>query len=158
MILVKQNDKNLKQDIQEGGSFFRSAQAIAELKCQKSLTVHQINAMWDWAVKNGHIENKELVHGAVPIVNKTLVYLGAKERFVELGTLYGKQSEYYKDIPSHLQNTSVLIQKLRCSDNLKYPFHFRVVNNKGLLRFDPHSPQIKTNCIEYAILFAYTNI
>ncbi len=155
MKLIKQNDIRLIQDIREIGCFFRSAQAMAEMKAGTTLTADQINVMWHWAKINGHIENRIMVHGAIPIANKTLKYLGCPGRFFEVGLFKNGKTSYYKSIPKHLQRIDFLIQKANQVAGAKYKHHFRNVDRFGEVIFDPYEPAVEVSGAEYSILFAY---
>ncbi len=155
MNLIKQNDARLIKDIREVGCFFRSAQALAEIKTGTTLTAEQINAMWGWSIRNGHIENRVMVNGAMPIANKTLKYLGSPGQFIEVGLFQNGKTTYYKSIPKHLKRIDFLIQKAKQKAGAKYKNHFRVVDRFGCVIFDPYEPTVEVAGSEYSILFAY---
>ena len=157
MNALKQNDKNLMQDIQQVGCFFRSAQFIAENKTAQCLSPQQINAMWLWANEKGVIKNRVMVKGAAPIANRTLKILGDSGKFVEVGTFQNGVIKFYRGVHYGLQRIDALIQKVKQPAGSVYPEHFRVVDKFGAVLFDPYEPPLKNCTPMYSILFAFTD-
>ena len=157
MNALKQNDKNLMQDIQQVGCFFRSAQFIAENKTAQCLSPQQINAMWLWANEKGVIKNRVMVKGAAPIANRTLKILGDSGKFVEVGTFQNGVIKFYRGVHYGLQRIDALIQKVKQPAGSVYPEHFRVVDKFGAVIFDPYEPPLKNCTPMYSILFAFTD-
>lgn len=158
MKLMKQNDEKLYPVIQKVGCFFRSCGIIAELKCGKKLEADQINRTWDWARRQGYVDNNNDVRNSAVIATQFLRELGDDTgRFVEVGTFRDGVTQFYFGIRNgspELCKIDALIQKIKQNGPSKY--HFRVVDKSGKLLEDPHEPEINVVSVEYSILYAYT--
>ena len=151
MELLKQTDKRLLPIIQSIGCFFRSAQAIAEIEAEKTLTLHQINNMWEWAVQEKIIDVDNKMKASAPIANKTLEVLGVKgKRFIEIATSKKGVPTYYPSIPKDLQKPKYFIKKILNQFN---GTHFLVVDKNGKTIFDPDNSVIEKKEY-YTILYA----
>lgn len=149
--LLPQTNKELFHEIQCVGCFFRSAQAIAEMEAEKTLTPFQINAMWAWAKGEGLIDEGLKLKASAPIANKTLEVLQVKnKRFIEIATSNMGVPAYYKSITKELQNPKYFIRKIL---NQFGGTHFLVVDKKGKTIFDPDNSAIEKKEY-YTILYA----
>ncbi len=52
--MMLQRDKRLDKSLQEIGCDALSTMAAAELACQRSLTVEEVNALWKGQIEAGH--------------------------------------------------------------------------------------------------------
>ncbi len=155
MQLLKQTQQNLYFIIQCIGCFFRSAQAIAELENKTALSAEQINEMWDWAKASGYIDEKNFMRASAPIANHTMKLFGCKKKFYEVGTFQNGKIEYYKSIPPSMRRIDYCIQKIKTK--YKAGTHFRVVDLKGNIIFDP-DPRIEAVGVFYSILYCVVDI
>ena len=148
---IPQTSKELFRVIQCVGCFFRSAQAIAEIEAEKTLTLHQINKMWEWAVQEKIIDVDNKMKASAPIANKTLEVLGVKgKRFIEIATSKKGVPTYYPSIPKDLQKPKYFIKKILNQFN---GTHFLVVDKNGKTIFDPDNSVKEVNEY-YTILYA----
>ena len=147
---IPQTSKGLFKVIQCVGCFFRSAQAIAEIEAEKTLTLHQINNMWEWAIQEKIIDVDNKMKASAPIANKTLEVLGMKgKRFIEIATSKKGVPTYYQSIPKDLQKPKYFIKKIRNQFN---GTHFLVVDKNGKTIFDPDNSAEEVNEY-YTILY-----
>ncbi len=139
--LMPQTNRNLCEEIQRVGCFFRSAQAIAEMEAESTLSPFQINAMWLWAKEAGLIDESLKLKASAPIANKTLEVLRCKDRkFIEIATSNMGVPTFYKSIPKELQKPKYFIRKIL---NQFGGTHFLVVDKKGKTIFDPDNSAIE---------------
>lgn len=154
MIHIKQNSAGMKDPIPAIGCFFRSCGLIAEYKTQKSLTVEQLNGLWDWAKGTGRIDKNDCVRDSASIATRALRILGDGGRFIEVGLFRDGATSYYSAYNGGpLARADALIQK--CSTSGPEGTHYRVVTKKGFLIEDPHEPEIRIRGVIYSILYAY---
>lgn len=152
--MIKQNDKRLLPDIQSIGCFVRSCGAIAELKSGNELSARQINNLWAWAKKSGNVDYKNDVKHSAPIISKAYEMLGGKGRFFEVATFRNGKMGYYASVGEGLRKAEKwYIQKIKT--NGKVGTHFRVIDYKGDLLFDPYEPEVIVQGIFYSIVYAF---
>lgn len=153
--MIKQNDLRCMTVIRRIGCFVRSCGAIAEIKTGRELTAHQINLLWVWAKKRGHVNEHDDVVESAPIINEALRVLGGRGRFVEIGTKYpDKETSYYGWVGLDLiEGEKFFIEKIRTHG--KFKTHFRVVNERGKLVFDPYEPSVHVVGSFHTIVYAY---
>lgn len=151
---IKQNDQRLGEFMQQSGCFIRCGGLIAEYKTGKSLTADQINQIFEYSKRFSFIDSKNLVTDSAGIANLALKALGDKGRFVEVGTFEDGETKWYDWVKgTKWARADALIQKIRQGG--PQGTHFRVVNNRGKLIEDPHTPEIAVKGIYYSILYAY---
>lgn len=150
MQLLKQTEKGLLPIIQAVGCFFRSSQAIAEMKSGKALRASQINEMWVWAIESGYIDERNFIRASAPIANHAMKILGCNKKIYEVGTFSNGKTEYYKSIPPSMRKIDYCIQKIKTK--YREGTHFRVVDIKGNVIFDP-DPSVECLGIFYSILY-----
>lgn len=152
--MVKQNDKECLPVVQTIGCFVRAAGAMAEFVTCKDLTATQINWLWDWAKKSGHINHEDNVKHSAPIATKALQILGGSGRFVEIATFKDGRMNYYASVSEDLKRRQKFyIQKIKTGGPVGT--HYRNISYKGELMFDPHEPAIEPQGVFYAIVYAY---
>ena len=156
--LLKQTSKRLYKDINQVGCFFRSSIAIAELKCEKALSAHDINKIWNLGEEKGFIVNRELVKGGAPITNLAFQLLSEKYgmplyKSYEVGTIRDGKVNYYKSIPDNMKEYSFVIRKIRRPKGSPYPFHFVLLPFAKEPVWDPHDPPLLSAGVEYEIAF-----
>lgn len=153
--MIKQNDKKCLTVIQKIGCFVRSSAALAEFKTGKELTAEQINALWDWAKKSGHINHDNIVKHSAPIATRALRMLGDERgQFIEIATFTKGRMNYYGSVTEDLKALpKSFIQKIKTEYTAGT--HFRVVAGDGSILFDPYEPAIKALDIYYSIVYAY---
>lgn len=153
--MIKQNDKRCLPVIQKIGCFVRSSGALAEFKTGKKLTAEQINELWKWAKKSGHINHDNVVKHSAPIATHALRMLGDEHgQFIEIATFTKGKMNYYGSVTEDLKELpKSFIQKIKTeyTDGT----HFRVVGPDGSVMFDPYEPPIKALDIYYSIVYAY---
>lgn len=153
--MIKQNDKDCLPIVQKIGCFVRSCGAMAEFKTGKELTAEQINALWDWAKKSGHINANNCVKHSAPIATRALRMLGDNHgQFIEIATFTKGRMNYYGSVTEDLKVLpKSFIQKIKteCTAGT----HFRIVGSDGSVMFDPYEPPIKALDIYYSIVYAY---
>lgn len=154
MKLIKQNDWRLGKFMRKSGCFVRSAQMIAELKVGKALTAKQIMQIFRDSQSLGYLDNSNLVTNSAGIANLSLKTLGDNGRFIEVGLFENGSTKYYSwVIGTKWARADALIQKIKQGG--PQGTHFRVVDNRGKLIKDPHTPEIAVQGIYYSILYAY---
>lgn len=153
--MFKQNDPKCLPIVQEIGCFVRAAGAMAELKELKMLAPSEINELWEWAKKSGHVNLNDEVKHSAPIATHALRMLGnEKGQFIEVATFKDGKLSYYESVTEELKNCpKSYIQKIK--QNGPNKTHFRNVNAAGELLFDPHFPDIAVQGIFYTIVYAY---
>lgn len=158
--ILKQNQHPLKRDICEVGCFFRSSIALVEFMLGEALSGKEINIMWDTGVSLGYIKNREMIKGGAPIINMALDVFKKKGyasyKAYEVGTSRGGQPTFYSGVSMSLLEPKDFhyIQKIVQPKGSKYPYHFRVVNNDGSLKWDPYEPVVRMQREDYTIIFA----
>lgn len=158
--ILKQNQRPLKRDICEVGCFFRSSIALAEFIMNEALSGQEINSMWDAGIGSGYIKNRELIKGGAPIINMALDIFKEKGhpsfRAYEIGTSRGGVPAFYKGVSTSLLQVEDFhyIQKIVQPKGSAYPYHFRVVNSDGSLKWDPYEPIIRMQREDYTIIYA----
>ena len=154
MELIFQNDGRLSEVIQKVGCFIRSCGACAELHEDKELTAEQINSLLHYGRAKKIIDNKNNLLESAPLMTKALRLLGnQKGYFAEVGIKRGGKISLYPWAEKRGISPDTFIQKIRQNGPNKY--HFRVVNRKEELVFDPHNPEIKCQGVEYTICYKY---
>lgn len=152
--MYKQNNVALLPVIQKVGCFFISCCKIAEMIAGKELEIYQINQLWNICKENGNINVNNEVRRSAPIMNKALKMLNCKGHFIEVGTKRNGVVKFYESITDNLkEKTKYFIQKIG-TDSL-YGTHFRVVDCKEKVIFDPYYPDVKETSIYYTIVYAY---
>lgn len=153
--MIKQNDDRCMPIIRRIGCFVRSCGAIAELKTGKELSAYQINILWVWAKKHGYVNDHDDVVQSAPIATEALRMLGDTGRFVEIATKYPEKApQYYGWVDTEMKNgEKYFIQKIRTHGKLKT--HFRVVNEKGKLVFDPFEPAVHVVGEFHTVVYLY---
>jgi len=97
----------------------------------------------------------ELQHGVIPVVYRGLKYFGCEKKVAEVGIFRsGKVSYYgwYKDLTEPYNGATFYVQKVRLGDDHVEPFHYRLVDYKGEIVFDPYAPRLEECGIEYSII------
>ena len=153
MEYIKQNDSRLNERIQKIGCFFISCADVAQMKTGKALTTLQIEETWKWAKEAKRIDALENIVDSASIINRFLKILGDSGHFCEIGTFRDGKTEFYPAIKQKHRHIDALIQKI--AQGGKGKTHFRVVNNRGEVLEDPHTPPIKALGVYYSILYAY---
>lgn len=152
--MIKQNDPRLKPVIRKIGCLVRSCGAVAEIKAGRELDAEQINCLWDWAKNSGNVGKDNCVKKSAPIINKALAALGCPGKFVEVATFRDGKMDWYLGVGEALKNSEkAYIQKV-AADN-EAGTHFRVVDFRGEILFDPYEPSPKAKKILYSIVYAY---
>lgn len=153
-MIVKQNDKDCLPIVQRIGCFVRSCGAMAEMKTEKELTAKQINELWNWGKKSGHINLDDIVKHSAPIATQALKMLGGSGRFIEIATFKDGKMNYYGSVTEEFKRLpKFYIQKIKTNGH--EGTHFRNVDFNGNLIFDPHYPDIKPEGIFYSIVYVY---
>ena len=156
--LLKQTDKQLYKDINQVGCFFRSAVAIAELKCGKILSASDNNKIWDIANEAKLIVDRNMVRGGAPITNLAFKLLHDKVgthvwQCYEVGTRRAGKVSFYSSIPENMRRADAIIRKIKRPKLSPYPFHFVLLPFGKEPVWDPHDPPLLSAGIEYEILF-----
>jgi len=147
-----QNSEGLLPAIQSVGCFFRSCLRIAEIEVGENLIASQINALWKEAKSRGFIDEKSEIVRSAPIINLAFDTLGSEKRAAEVGifkdgeTAFCAWTHSYKEY----QQFNYLIQKVHTINDHT---HFRVVNKRGTVIFDPYFPSPDIAFIYYSILY-----
>ena len=152
MKYLKQTDEKLNEEIQEFGCFFRCCTNIAEREVGKSLSADQINCLWKIAHYEGWIIGDDLKK-MTPLIEYTINMLTKKNIDVyEVGTFKHGKVEYYGWTNNYKQyhDFNYLIQKIKTGNNND---HYRLVDKRGRVIFDPYHPAPKVREIYYSILF-----
>ena len=152
--MIKQNDKGCLPVVQKIGCFVRACGAMAEMKTEKELTAKQINDLWNWGKKSGHINLNDIVKHSAPIATQALKMLGGHGRFIEIATFKDGRMNYYESVTENLKKLpKFYIQKIKT--NGPEGTHFRNIDFEGNLIFDPHYPDIMPAGIFYSIVYIY---
>ena len=153
--MIKQNHPECLPIVRKIGCFVRSCGAIAEIKEMKKLSVEQINELWTWAKRSGHVNHEDNVKHSAPIATRALRMLGnEKGKFVEIATFTKGKMSYYASVPDLWKTLpKSYIQKIGTNGTIGT--HFRVIDNEGKLLFDPYEPEVKVQSIFYSIVYAY---
>lgn len=153
--MIKQNDKECLPIVQKVGCFVRACGFMAESVTGKELTAKQINALWDWSKKSGHINIDNCVKHSAPIATRALRMLGNETgQFIEIATFTRGKMNYYGSITEQLKACpKYYIQKIKT--DYAVGTHFRNIDAAGNLLFDPNEPEIKPSGIFYSIVYAY---
>lgn len=155
--MIKQNDKRLLPEIQKIGCFVRSCGAIAELKSGKELSYRQINELWEQAKKSGNVDYKNEVKHSAPIITNACKMLGFKGCFFEIATFKNGKMGYYASVGDAMRKAEKwYIQKIKT--NGAEGTHFRVIDYKGDLLFDPYEPDVTPAGIFYSIVYAFKEL
>lgn len=156
--MIKQNDKRCLPIVRKIGCFVRSSGAMAEFVTGNELTAEQINELWTWAKKSGHINSENLVKHSAPIATHALRMLGNdKGQFIEIATFTRGKMNYYGSIGEPLKALpKYYIQKIKT--NGEVGTHFRNIDNEGNLLFDPYTPEVKVQGVFYSIVYAYREV
>lgn len=153
--MVKQNDPDCLPIVQKIGCFVRACGFMAESVTGKELTAKQINDLWNWSKKSGHINSNNCVKHSAPIATHALRMLGnEKGQFVEIGTFTKGKMSFYGAITEQMKmHPRFYIQKIKTQ--YTEGTHFRNIDGAGNLLFDPNEPEIKELGIYYSIVYAY---
>lgn len=152
--MVKQNDPDCLPIVQKIGCFVRACGFMAERVTGKELTASQINDLWNWSKKSGHINSSNCVKHSAPIATHALRMLGNEGQFVEIGTFTKGKMSFYGAITEQMKmHPRFYIQKIKTQ--YTEGTHFRNIDGAGNLLFDPNEPEIKELGIYYSIVYAY---
>lgn len=153
--MIKQNDNRCMPVVRKIGCFVRSCGALAELVTGRELTAYQINQLWVWAKKNGHVNGRDDVVESAPIATEALRMLGDGGRFVEIATKNSKGvASYYSWVTDGMRSRKqFFIQKIRTHGVFKT--HFRVVDSDGNLVFDPYEPEVRAVGVFHTVVYIY---
>lgn len=152
--MIKQNDKECLPVVQRIGCLVRTSGAMAEFVTGKELTASQINDLWTWGKKSGHINVEDNVKHSAPIATKALQMLGGEGQFIEIATFNKGKMNYYGSVTEEMKKLpKYYIQKIKT--NGPVGTHFINVSFDGILLFDPHEPAINSQGVFYTIVFAY---
>lgn len=154
-MLVKQNNAKCLPIVQKIGCFVRACGHMAERVTEEELTASQINELWTWAKKSGHINAENCVKHSAPIATHALRMLGNENgQFIEIATFTRGKMNYYGSVGDGLKRCpKFYIQKIKT--NGPEGTHFRNIDSEGKLLFDPHYPDINSQGIFYSIVYAY---
>lgn len=149
---IYQNDPLLYPTIQEVGCFFRSALKVSELYSLRDLTHEEINTIWDNAKNLNYIDNNDDIQKSSSIINLGFEQLGLHYKAVEVGTFENGSITFYSWVEKypHYKHFTALIQKVKTEN---FNTHFRVVDKRGKVIFDPYYPQPNIKSIYYSILY-----
>lgn len=153
--MIKQNDPKCLPVIQKIGCFVRACGAMAELKEMKKLTAEQINELWLWGKKSGHINHEDNVKHSAQLATHALRMLGNDTgQFIEIATFNNGRMNYYGSISEQLKfMPKSYIQKIKTGGQVGT--HFRNIDFAGNLLFDPYFPDVAPTGILYTIVYAY---
>ena len=156
--MIKQNDPKCLPIVQKIGCFVRACGYMAEYVTGKELTAKQINELWNWAKKSGHINLENIVKHSAPIATHALRMLGNdKGQFIEVATFTRGKLNYYGSVGEGLKKLpKFYIQKI--ATNGEEGTHFRNIDNEGKLLFDPHDPEIISQGVFYSIVYVYREV
>lgn len=156
--MVKQNDPKCLPIVRKIGCFVRACGAMAEFVTGEELTAEQINELWKWAKKSGNVDRDDLVKHSAPIATHALRMLGNERgQFIEIATFTRGKMNYYASVGDGLKKCpKYYIQKIKT--NGPEGTHFRNIDYKGDLMFDPHAPEIDATGIFYSIVYAYREV
>ncbi len=154
---LKQNDEGLHDDIRRIGCFWRSGLHIAELMSgEKFQAACELNILWNDSLDEVLIDSSlDLYKGVVPIIQLGLDYFGCNRKIVEVGTFSSGETSYYgwyRNEPILNPGERFYIQKVKLGDLHQEPYHYRVVDNRGEVMFDPYDPTIEPVGIKYSII------
>ena len=147
-----QNSEGLLPAIQSVGCFFRSCLRIAEIETGKNLNAEEINELWLKALTRGYINQKLEIEKSAPIIDLAFLILGSNKRAAEVGIFKDGETAFcawtwsYKEY----QQFNYLIQKVHTINDHT---HFRIVNKRGTVIFDPYFPSPDIAFIYYSILY-----
>lgn len=153
---LKQNTSGLYLDIQKVGCFFRAACRMAEYVAEQQrkpcrLTISSLNTLWDISNQLHYIEDR-CIKNSAKIANLALAMLNVRGKFVEVATFDSGVMNWYKAVTKRQAN--FFIQKIKTSAN-SAGTHFRNVNSRGEVIFDPYEPPVKAEGIYYSICYRY---
>lgn len=156
--MIKQNDPKCLPIVQKIGCFVRACGYMAEWVTGEELTAKQINELWNWAKKSGHINLENIVKHSAPIATHALRMLGNdKGQFIEVATFTRGKMNYYGSVGEGLKKLpKFYIQKI--ATNGEEGTHFRNIDNEGKLLFDPHDPEIISQGVFYSIVYVYREV
>lgn len=147
---IKQNDKRLNKHMQQTGCFVRSCMHIAEIETGRVLTAEQIERIHSEAVRRNFVKDFTTVQDPAGIINITFKELGYKKLSSrQIGIFQNGKTDYW--VNTEDQRNDYFIQKIRT--NSSYGTHFRVVDFKGDVIFDPWNGGLKEKSIEYSTIY-----
>lgn len=156
MEYLKQNSNGVKAPIRTIGCFYRSCLWIAEKETGKAFTASQINELWDSARERNYIDiNFDLVHPD-RLITLALRELGDdKTTAYQIGIFSSGELSYWNWVNENPEYKRIdyFIQKIKSPENYNSLYHFRVVNNRGIVIFEPYSTAICPAGIEYSTLY-----
>lgn len=157
---IKQNAEGMDDVIRRIGCFWRVGTHVGELLSGERFTrPEELNALWAESLLLGYMLDKgtgpELHKGVVPIIDQTLDYFGCTRKVVEIGSFESGETRYlqwYKNEPIMNPGERFFVQKMKLGQQYVEPYHYRLVDNLGQIRFDPYEPSPVPAGIEYSII------
>lgn len=152
-MLIHQNSPDIQiKQIRDIGCFFRSCLWVAENYTGKYFDGHDIDFLWIDAQLEGYLDDDNNLKKAANLIQLALSRLDVNTKVYEIGTFENGKIEYYKWVKKNpkFQRNDAFIQKIKTP---VVDTHFRVVDYKGDLLFDPWKPAQEVVSIYYSIIF-----
>lgn len=162
--ILKQNAEGMLKDIQEVGCFFKCAVAIAEKEQGCPLTAEENNKIWEVAINEDYIINREMVKGGAVITNLAFKLMTEKygehpKKCIEIGTRRNGKITFYEGVKEEYKDDECyIIHKLRMPKSNPFPNHFVLSSWYMSTKWDPHSPKLKAEGTVYDILYKVIRI
>lgn len=153
--MIFQDNKNNLEVIQKVGCFFCCACELAELVTTKNLTSEILNKLWNESKKLGIIDGDNRLVACQDLATLSLRELGDEGKFIEIATFEQGQFNWYKWVKRNLKNKKLyFIQKIKTNEN-EIGTHFRIVDKKGFVLYDPYSKGVKCEKVFYSVVLCY---
>ena len=146
--MLYQNSPSVSKIIVDIGCFYRSCLRIPEIELNKEFSVDELNELWAVARGKGFINEKDDVVNSAGIANIGFNHFNSDKRLIEVGLFKIGVTDFYSWVKD--RRIDYLIQKVK---TVNQNDHFRVVDHRGKVIFDPYYPQPEIESIYYSILY-----